>query len=69
MVTAFVRIEGRPVGVIANNPAHLAGAIDADGADKATRYEIIAQVMAAAQTNGLTKLGFVTEPKVAQSNK
>ena len=34
-------------------------------ADKATRYEVIAQVMAAAQTNGLSKLGFVTEPTVA----
>jgi biopolymer transport protein ExbD len=32
-------------------------------ADKETRYEIIAQVMSAAQTNGLTKIGFVTEPK------
>lgn len=30
-------------------------------ADKGTRYEVIAQVMAAAQTNGLNKLGFVTE--------
>ena len=34
-------------------------------ADKATRYEVIAQVMAAAQTNGLTKMGFVTEPKAS----
>ncbi|USX26582.1 biopolymer transporter ExbD [Oxalobacteraceae bacterium OTU3CINTB1] len=32
-------------------------------ADKDTRYEVVAQVMAAAQTNGLTKLGFVTDPK------
>jgi biopolymer transport protein ExbD len=32
-------------------------------ADKSTRYEVIAQVMAAAQTNGMTKLGFVTDPK------
>ena len=31
-------------------------------ADKATRYEVIAQVMAAAQNNGLNKIGFVTEP-------
>ena len=31
-------------------------------AHKATRYEVIAQVMATAQSNGLTKLGFVTEP-------
>ncbi|MEC5217030.1 biopolymer transport protein ExbD [Actimicrobium sp. GrIS 1.19] len=32
-------------------------------ADKSTRYEVIAQVMAAAQGNGMTRLGFVTEPK------
>ena len=32
-------------------------------ADKDTRYEVVAQVMAAAQANGLTKLGFVTDPK------
>jgi acetyl/propionyl-CoA carboxylase alpha subunit/acetyl-CoA carboxylase carboxyltransferase component len=38
MVTAFIRIEGRPVGVVANNPVHLAGAIESDGADKAARF-------------------------------
>jgi len=38
MVTAFVRVEGRPMGVIANNPTHLAGAIDREGADKASRF-------------------------------
>ncbi len=38
MVTALMRIEGRPLGVIANNPTHLAGAIDSDGADKAARF-------------------------------
>lgn len=38
MVTALARIEGRPVGVVANNPHHLAGAIDSDGADKAARF-------------------------------
>ena len=32
-------------------------------ADKETRYEVVAQVMAAAQGHGLSKLGFVTEPK------
>jgi len=34
-------------------------------ADKSTRYEIIAQVMAAAQNGGMTKIGFVTDPKDA----
>ena len=38
MVTAFIRIEGRPVGVVANNPQHLSGAIDSDGSDKAARF-------------------------------
>ena len=35
---ALARIEGRPVGLIANNPLHLSGAIDADAADKAARF-------------------------------
>jgi acetyl/propionyl-CoA carboxylase alpha subunit len=38
MVTALVRIEGRPIGIIANNPKHLGGAIDRDGSDKAARF-------------------------------
>ncbi len=38
MVTALARLEGRPVGLIANDPRHLGGAIDAPGADKAARF-------------------------------
>ena len=38
MVTALVRIEGRPLGIVANNPMYLAGAITSDGADKAARF-------------------------------
>ena len=38
MVTAFIRVEGRPVGVFANNPQHLGGAIDSDASDKAARF-------------------------------
>ncbi len=38
IVTSLIRLEGRPLGVIANNPAHLGGAIDADAADKAARF-------------------------------
>ncbi len=38
MITAFGRIEGRAVGVLANDPAHLGGAIDSDGARKAARF-------------------------------
>jgi acetyl/propionyl-CoA carboxylase alpha subunit/acetyl-CoA carboxylase carboxyltransferase component len=38
IITAFIRVEGRPMGLIANNPHHLAGAIDSDGADKGARF-------------------------------
>ncbi|MGB1087565.1 MAG: carboxyl transferase domain-containing protein, partial [Alphaproteobacteria bacterium] len=38
MITAFARIEGKPFGVIANNPHHLGGAIDADASDKGARF-------------------------------
>ena len=38
MVTGLARVEGRPMGVVANDPTHLGGAIDPDGADKAARF-------------------------------
>jgi len=38
MITALLRIEGRPFGVIANEPRHLSGAIDAEAADKGARF-------------------------------
>jgi acetyl-CoA carboxylase carboxyltransferase component len=38
MVTALARVEGRALGIVANNPMHLAGAIDSDGADKGARF-------------------------------
>ncbi|WP_151638510.1 acetyl-CoA carboxylase family protein [Noviherbaspirillum aerium] len=36
--TALARVEGQPIGIMANNPYHLGGAIDADAADKAARF-------------------------------
>jgi acetyl-CoA carboxylase carboxyltransferase component len=38
MITALARVEGRPLGIVANNPSHLGGAIDAPAADKAARF-------------------------------
>ncbi len=38
IITAFIRVEGRPVGVVANDPTHLSGAIDSPGADKGARF-------------------------------
>jgi acetyl-CoA carboxylase carboxyltransferase component len=38
MVTALMRIEGRPVGIVANDTRYMAGAITSDAADKAARF-------------------------------
>ncbi|MFE5923034.1 carboxyl transferase domain-containing protein [Streptomyces sp. NPDC056468] len=38
VVTALARVEGRPCGILANDPRHLGGAIDSDAADKASRF-------------------------------
>lgn len=38
VVTALIRVEGRPIGVIANNNMHLGGAVDSPGSDKLARF-------------------------------
>lgn len=38
IITAFARVDGRPVGVVANQPMHLSGAIDNEASDKAARF-------------------------------
>ncbi|CAJ1578606.1 acyl-CoA carboxylase subunit beta [[Mycobacterium] wendilense] len=38
IITAFARVDGRPVGVIANQPMHMSGAIDNEASDKAARF-------------------------------
>jgi acetyl-CoA carboxylase carboxyltransferase component len=54
--TALARIEGRPVGLLASNPAHLGGAIDADAADKAARF------MQLCNAHGLPLVSLVDTP-------
>jgi len=54
--TALARIEGRPVGILANNPQHLGGAIDADAADKAARF------MQLCNAHGLPLVSLVDTP-------
>jgi len=64
MITGFIRIEGRPFGLIANNCMHMAGAIEAEGADKAAR------LMQICQAHGLPILslcdtpGFMVGPEI-----
>jgi len=64
IITGFIRIEGRPFGLIANNCMHMAGAIEAEGADKA------ANLMQICQAHGLPILslcdtpGFMVGPEI-----
>lgn len=38
IITGYARIDGRPVGVVANQPMHMSGAIDTEASDKAARF-------------------------------
>lgn len=38
IITGYTRIDGRPVGVVANQPMHMSGAIDTEASDKAARF-------------------------------
>ena len=67
MITALARIEGRPVGVIANNPAHLAGAIDSDGADKAARFMQLCDAHALPIVTLVDTPGMMVGPDVEQT--
>ncbi|BCI55759.1 propionyl-CoA carboxylase subunit beta [Mycolicibacterium litorale] len=38
IITGYARVDGRPVGVIANQPMYMSGAIDNEASDKAARF-------------------------------
>jgi acetyl-CoA carboxylase carboxyltransferase component len=38
VVTALARLDGRPVGIVANQPHHLGGVLDAEASEKAARF-------------------------------
>ncbi len=64
IVTSLVRIDGRPVGLIANNPMHLGGAIDADAADKAARFMQLCDSHALPLVSLIDTPGFVVGPEI-----
>src|SRR5215218_159428 len=64
IVTALGRIEGRPVGFLANNPAHLGGAIDADAADKAARFMQLCQAHGLPIVSLVDTPGFMVGPEI-----
>ncbi len=62
--TALARIEGRPVGLIANNPQHLGGAIDADAADKGARFMQLCNAHGLPIVSLVDTPGFMVGPEV-----
>jgi acetyl/propionyl-CoA carboxylase alpha subunit/acetyl-CoA carboxylase carboxyltransferase component len=67
MLTALIRIEGQPLGVIANNPLHLGGAIDADAADKAARFMQLCDAFDLPLLSLCDTPGFMVGPEVEKT--
>ena len=64
MVTGLLRIEGRPMGVIANNSMYMAGAIEAEGADKAARLMMLCNAHGLPILSLCDTPGFMVGPEV-----
>ncbi len=62
MVTGLIRIEGRPMGLIANDPRHLGGAIDCEGAEKAARFLQLCDAFALSVLSLCDTPGFMVGP-------
>ena len=60
--TAIARIEGQPVGILANNPSHLGGAIDAEAADKAARFMRLCDIHGLPIVSLIDTPGFMVGP-------
>lgn len=67
MVSALIRIEGRPIGVLANSPLHLGGAIDALCADKAARFMQLCEAFALPLLLLCDTPGFMVGPQAEES--
>jgi acetyl-CoA carboxylase carboxyltransferase component len=67
LVTALARIEGRALGVIANNPMHLAGAVDGPGADKAARFLQLCEAFGLPVLSLCDTPGFMVGPEAEET--
>ena len=64
MITGLIRIEGKPFGVIANNCQHQAGAIEAEGADKAARLMQLCNAHGLPMVSLVDTPGFMVGPEI-----
>jgi acetyl-CoA carboxylase carboxyltransferase component len=67
IITALARIEGRPVGIVANNPAHLGGAIDTPSADKMARFVQLCDAFDIPLVSLCDTPGFMVGPQAEES--
>jgi acetyl-CoA carboxylase carboxyltransferase component len=67
MVTALARLEGRPVGILANDTMHLAGAITSDGSDKAARFMQLCDAFGLPLVSLVDTPGFMVGPETEAS--
>jgi acetyl-CoA carboxylase carboxyltransferase component/biotin carboxyl carrier protein len=67
IVTALVRIEGRPLGLVANNPKHLGGAIDSDASDKMARFLQLCDAFDLPVVSLTDTPGFMVGPEVEKT--
>jgi len=63
VVTALARIEGRPIGLVANDTHHLGGAVDGDAADKAARFLQLCDAFGLPVVSLCDTPGFMVGPK------
>lgn len=67
IVTAFIRVEGFAIGLLANNPHHLGGAIDAEAADKAARFLELCEAYAVPVLSLCDTPGFMVGPEAEKT--
>ncbi|MBR0784740.1 acetyl-CoA carboxylase family protein [Bradyrhizobium iriomotense] len=67
IITGFIRVEGHAFAVVANNPAHLAGAIDTDGSEKAARFLGLVESLGIPLLTLCDTPGFMVGPEAEKS--
>ena len=69
MITGFMRLNGRAIGLVANNPLHLGGAIDAEAADKGARFLQLCDAWGLPVLTLCDTPGFMVGPQVEETGQ
>lgn len=69
MITGFARIKGRAVGILANNPLHIGGAIDATAGDKGARFLQLCDAWGIPVVTLCDTPGFMVGPEIEETGQ